>query len=621
MVAFKRKGIRKSGLLARLSLPIFALIVTIVALFATTASYLLIRVQNDHTLKLAEQSIKFVYRNVGYQFDTMNNVAAFILANQSIENLLEGTYQKPFEAVGDFYAVQTNLENLSLLSLLSDFGSRSVAQQSYVVSLALEPGSGLYELATDHFYPATGIYKQDDLQNQEWFLSLQEGKGQTVWWGQKTERLEAPILYLARKKMSTKDGRSIGTVIVGANNRSIKAVFDNAPLEMGYHLLLDESNRVMFSEKYDFLQDAGTLPYVRELTDARGSHVTKIDGEKHRVMFETLNNGWKLLAVVPESHFSRYTFAISAIGAVTAAAALLAAGLWLRRIVVRVTVPITRLVAAIQRPEVVEFKEPLPNQNTGIYEVDELNQKFDSMLVTIRGLIEKSFSEEIERRQLQLELLQAQINPHFLYNTLDLINCRAIMAGDRETSRIVRSLANVFRYGLNEGQPLITLEGEIKHVEAYLLIQKMLIDDLEVDIQVPEALLTERLVHLTLQPLAENAIIHGFADRSSGCRIAISARTEGEALVLQVADNGKGCDPERMNRMLGQRDESQPGETAGEGESKSGFGTSNVHRRIRLHCGETYGLRYRKTSEGTCVEVVLPRLPGQPARREGDDHV
>ncbi|MFD0693904.1 sensor histidine kinase [Paenibacillus sp. GCM10027628] len=605
----------RSGLLSRLSLPIFALIVTFIALFATAASYILIRVQNDHTLKMAEQSMKFVYRNVGYQFDTMNNVAAFILSNQSIENLLESHYQESFEAAGDYYTLETNLQNLSLLSLLNDFGSRSVAQQSYVVSIALEPGSGLYAMAPDHFYPITGIFKNEDLQNREWFHQLNRGERQNVWWGEKADPANAAMIYSARKKTSLKDGRSIGTVIVGADTSSIKGMFDNAPLEKGYHLLLDENDRVIYSERYDFLENAGELPYVRSLTGSKGSIITRIDGESHRVMFETMENGWKLLAVVPESHFSRYTFAISAFGAAITAAALLIAGFWLRRIVVRVTVPITRLVNAIQRPEVVEFKEPLPYQYTGIYEVDELNQKFASMLVTIHSLIEKSFTEEIERRQLQLELLHAQINPHFLYNTLDLINCRAIMAGDQETSRIVRSLANVFRYGLNRGQTWISLDEEMKQVEAYLHIQKMMLDDLQVDIRVPDDLLSVQIVHLTLQPLAENAIIHGFADRTSGCRITISARFEGDGLVvLRVEDNGRGCEADRMNFMLRQ----QPvRETGGKtNESGTGYGTLNVHRRIQLHDGEAYGLRYVEVGEGTCVEVVLPYHPEQLAGRK-----
>ncbi|WP_167356962.1 cache domain-containing sensor histidine kinase [Paenibacillus pectinilyticus] len=610
-----RKRNSKSGLLSRLSLPIFVLIVTFIALFTTAASYILIRVQNDHTLQMAEQSMKFLHRNIQYQFDTMNNVAAFILSNQSIENLLEANYQETFEAADNYYTLETNLQNLSLLSLLNDVESPDVAQQSYVVSLALEPGSGLYQMAPDDYYPITGIFKNGDLRGQEWFHKLSSGESQNVWWGQKKDPINAAMIYSARKKTSLKDGRSLGTVIIGADTRSLKSMFDNAHMEKGYHLLLDETNRVIYSERYEFLEHAGDFPYVSSLKGTKGALLTRIDGENHRVMFETLKNGWKLLSVVPESHFSRYTFAISALGAATALAALLVAGFWLRRIVVRVTVPITRLVSAIQRPEVVEFKMPLPYQHTGIYEVDELNQKFAAMLVTLHSLIEKSFTEEIERQQLQLELLHAQINPHFLYNTLDLINCRAIMAGDQETSEIVRSLANVFRYGLNRGYTWISLEGEVKQVEAYLHIQKMMMDDLTVDILVSDELLSANIVHLILQPLAENAIIHGFADRHTGCRITITARVKRDNLVLRVEDNGRGCDANTMNRMLQEqpeRDTNMKHSGMMHSSIGSGYGTMNVHRRIQLHVGESYGLRYVAVEAGTCVEVVMPYHPEQP---------
>ncbi|MEK8130374.1 histidine kinase [Paenibacillus filicis] len=617
MTISQRVRSSRSKLLARLSLPIFALIVTVIAIFASAASYILIRVQNDHTLKMSEQSMKFVYRNVGYQFDTMNSVAAFILSNQSIENLLENTHEEAYEAIDDFYTLQTNLQNLSLVSLLSDPGSDKVGQRSYVVAVALEPESGLYAMAPDHFFPTTGIMKNKDLQSQPWFQQLNRGDHQVEWWGQQTDTMSGAMIYSARRKTSIKDGRSIGTVLVGADTGSIRGVFDNAPLDMGYYLLLDQENRVIFSEKYAFLEEVGELPYVRALSGSKGAVVTRIDGENHRVMFDTLGNGWKLLAIVPESHFSRYTFAISAIGAATAAAALLVAGLWLRRIVIRVTVPITRLVNAIQRPEVVEFREPLPDQRTGIYEVDALNQQFASMLVTLHGLIEKSFTEELERQRLQLELLHAQINPHFLYNTLDLINCRAMMTGDGETSRIVRSLAHVFRFGLNRGEAWIVLGEELKQVEAYLHIQQMMLEELVVEIRVPEELLPAWVVHLTLQPLAENAVIHGFADRTSGCRIIISARLEQDALVLRLEDNGRGSDAAELNRRLRQpADQAPAGHPSGGG---SGYGTMNVHRRIQLQCGEAFGLRYVEADEGTCVEVVLPGPSATIYSREGND--
>ncbi|GIO34441.1 MULTISPECIES: cache domain-containing sensor histidine kinase [Paenibacillus] len=596
---------RHTSLLARISLPVFALVVTVIALFAASASYILIRVQNDHTRQMAEQSMKFVHRNLEYQLDTMNNMAAFLLSNQSIENLLETEHSAPYEAVNDFFTLQTNLQNLSLLSLLNDDNSGSIVQQTYVVAVALEPESGLYSLATDHFDPVTGIFKSTDLKNESWYRALIGGGRRNVWWGQKTGRSGAAMIYSATKKISTKDGRVIGTVLIGADTGSIRSLFENAAMTSGFHLLVDEEDRVIFSERYAFLQPAGELPFVRSAACDGSSADAKVEGTLHRVTCVKMDNGWKLLTAVPKSHFGRYTFAISAIGALAAIAAVLIAGLWLRRIVIRVTVPITRLVNAVQRPEVLAFREQLPKLKSGIHEVETLNEKFASMLVTLHGLIEKSFEEEIERRQLQLELLNAQINPHFLYNTLDLINCRAILAGDRETSSIVRSLANVFRFGLNRGRTWISLDNELKQVEAYLHIQQMMHDDLLAEFHIASDLQDIVIPHFILQPLAENAIVHGFAGRTDHCRIAISAHADGNRLILRVEDNGKGCNVEERNRVLREQEAGEHSLTSVPS-AENGYGTLNVHRRIQLHCGSGYGLRYVHVVEGTCVEVVLP---------------
>ncbi len=154
----------------------------------------------------------------------------------------------------------------------------------------------------------------------------------------------------------------------------------------------------------------------------------------------------------------------------------------------------------------------------------------------------------------------------------------------------------------------------MNQVEAYLHIQQMMMDNLQLDIQVPDELMSASVVHLSLQPLVENAIKHGFAGQVSNCRIGITAGRTNKGLVLRIEDNGQGCDPVRMNRLL--RD--HPGIASGgkAGGVRSGYGTLNVHRRIQLHCGEAYGLRYVATDTGTCVEIEMPfriaeRIPGQ----------
>ncbi|RAV05508.1 hypothetical protein DQG13_02480 [Paenibacillus sp. YN15] len=498
---------KPSRLFYRLSVPMLGLIVAFIALFTTAASYILIRVQNDHALKMAEQSMKFVYRNVWYQFDTMKNVSAFVLSNSFIDNLVDQEYENDFEAIGDFFDLQTNLQNLSLLSLLHDFVPANIAQTTYTVTMALEPTSSLYAVSPAEIFLGTGIIQANDLKRQEWFKRLTLHESGAVWWSQSNGAND--MIYTASRKLGHKDGRMMGTVIIGADTRSIHGVIGNAPIDKGYHLLLDDRNKVIYSDRYSFMEDLSGFDYIEKLQGTSGTVKASIGNEAFRIMYDSFDNGWKLLSIVPESHFSRYTFAISAVGAAIGATALFIFSFWLRSIVVRVTVPISRLVNAMHRREVLEFHEPLPTFASGIYEIDELNQKFASMLVMIRQLIEKSFNEEIERRQLQLELMQAQINPHFLYNTLDLINCRALISGDKETSLIVRSLANVFRYGLNKGKTWIPLQDEIRQVEAYLDIQKMMLDDLSVDIRLLDELADVQVVHLILQPLVKTALFTG----------------------------------------------------------------------------------------------------------------
>ncbi len=546
----------------------------------------------------------FVYENMGYQFATMNNTAAFVMSNPSYDNLIDIGSRQPYEAISDFFSLQTHLQNLSLVSLLNDFGPANSTKQTYVIALALEPSMGLYEVATEEFYPTTGIYRSEKLREKPWYMELNSRDKQAVWWVE--EAGVQPLIFVAQKKTSFRNGQHIGTVLVGADISGIKGVMNHAPIEKGYHILLDESGRVIYSDSHAFMQDLSGTDLVRSLEGSSGSITINVKGERQIELYDTFENGWKVLTFVPEGDISRDTTVITMAGVLIGALGLIAAGFMLRRIVIKVSVPINRLVSAMQRPDILEGKEPLPSAIGGIYEVNELYSKFTSMLVVNRELAEKAYRDEISKRQLQLELLQLQINPHFLYNTLDLINCRAILSGDQDSSKLVRSLANVFRYGLNKGNTWITLDDEVRQVSAYLDIQTMMLADLKYEIEIPPTIKSTPVVHLILQPLAENCIVHGFSNRTEQCRIRIRGREEEGMLVLRVEDNGQGANAESLNGLLAESLKEQTGNSSSGG--SSGYGTFNVHRRIKLHCGEPFGLRYVAVPEGTCVEAVVPLL-------------
>ncbi|WMT40097.1 hypothetical protein RE628_22745 [Paenibacillus sp. D2_2] len=143
---------KTSRLFNKLSLPLLGVIVVFIVLLTTASSYILIQVQNNHTLRIAEQSMEFVHRNVWYQFDTMKNVSAFVLSNQFIDNLIDRQYTNDYEAIGDFFELEKNLQNLSLLSLLHNVASIDAVQTTYSVSMLLEPTSSFYSVAPAHFF-------------------------------------------------------------------------------------------------------------------------------------------------------------------------------------------------------------------------------------------------------------------------------------------------------------------------------------------------------------------------------------------------------------------------------------------------------------------------------------
>ncbi len=233
-----------------------------------------------------------------------------------------------------------------------------------------------------------------------------------------------------------------------------------------------------------------------------------------------------------------------------------------------------------------------------VEEVQLLSDGIENMVGHLKRLIDTNAEQEKQRRRTELALLQAQINPHFLYNTLDTIIWLIESGEIAEAVRMVSSLSNFFRFSLSRGQNVITLAEEAQHIRSYLEIQQMRYRDLmSYDIDIPAALEDYILPKLTLQPLVENALYHGIKNRRRKGTIHVTCATEGDDLVLVVADDGAGMSAERLGEM---RDMLMDGK--GEG-----FGLRAVHQRIRILFGEAYGLTLTSApDQGTRVIVTIP---------------
>ena len=228
-------------------------------------------------------------------------------------------------------------------------------------------------------------------------------------------------------------------------------------------------------------------------------------------------------------------------------------------------------------------------------EIGMLYRGFGSMMKRIRTLINEVYLSKITQKEAELKALQAQINPHFLYNTLSLINWKALAAGEEDISRMTLALSTFYRTALNRGRNVLQVETELSNTRAYLEIQSMLHDgdfDYEIEVQ-PEILQCESL-NLILQPLVENAIHHGIEEKTDGRgKITVRGWKEDNCVWFMVEDNGVGMEQEVADKILTM-------------ESK-GYGVRNVDERIRLCYGEKYAMKVESVvGKGTKMTIHFP---------------
>ncbi len=263
----------------------------------------------------------------------------------------------------------------------------------------------------------------------------------------------------------------------------------------------------------------------------------------------------------------------------------------------RITNPIIALTDKAKHFGERDFSKAKPIE-TDITELKILDESFNEMTDHITTLIDKQIENERSLHRTELELLQAQINPHFLYNTLDSIAILAESNREEDVIDMITSLSTFFRNSLSEGEDIHTLRAETAQAVSYLEIQHIRYSDiLAYSIDIQEDIQDCLVPKLILQPLIENALYHGIKNRRGRGQITITGGREDGNILLRVNDNGAGMDAEQLTQL-------QNGIFQ---EKQGGFGLWNVHQRIRLYCGEDYGLSFESIpGEGTTVTVTLP---------------
>jgi two-component system sensor histidine kinase YesM len=457
------------------------------------------------------------------------------------------------------------------------------------------------------------VYSVESVQNLKWYQAMPyKSRFKVLGLYQGTSEFGSPPQYSIRmaKQLYELDNFAVpyaGLIAADVNIADFGKMMDNLkPSQHSEVYILNASGEVMIGPRMDEVNQPFLLFTPGKSGQQAGfqSQILSVQGEQALVASRFIPQlDWKLVTVSPlrdlngKLHSFRYVMIVVILGSMVVAFIL---ALFLSN---NITNPIRKFIRAINRPDSELFNVSIEYKRND--EFLFLFQRFNKMIRQMKELVDQLVATEAKKKKAELETLQAQINPHFLYNTLDSINWMALKKKVPEISLMVTSLSDFFRLSLNKGRSIILLQDEVNQVQAYLTIQQIrLSNKLTFSIETPSHLLQLVTVKLILQPLIENAIIHGFDASKGRGHLIIQALLDQDILELRVSDNGAGnqADVDKIKELL-----------ASAGEETGSFGIRNVNTRIQQWFGAQYGLKYEANEDQGLTAIIR-----MPARKTAD---
>lgn len=447
----------------------------------------------------------------------------------------------------------------------------------------LEYGYDWYPLQKNCFAPETGNLRNDSM---------------------------IPVL----KNLLLDGGGYQGTLIYSLSEEQIYEQYKKSKLlEEGYLYIVDREGRLISHSDESMLlhpEEVVNLAYTKKAMEGTGNYFIE---NREVVMSQRLNDGnWTAIAVIPLNNmigevigiYKRFIFVIAVILIISVSVSVL-----LSREAIK---PLETMIASMERVENGDFSVRV--EEKGPYDIARLIHHYNTMLENTERYIREEYQIKRMKKAAELDALVAQINPHFLYNTLESIVWQARAAGAYKISDMAYSLGKMFNIMVNKGHSMLTVEKELEHVKLYVHLQNNRYNDrfdLKIDLD-DEDLLQLRTLKLILQPIVENIILHGFTKEQEDCTIRIGVYISHGMLVYDVEDNGIGISKDELDSIRESLKEQNVIEYDEQNaklrrNSGRGIGLQNVHQRIGLYYGNQYGLEiFSREGEGTEVIIRIP---------------
>ncbi len=501
--------------------------------------------------------------------------------------------------------------NSTISRILSTPGARSPYEEIAAIENEMQAADPLRAtvsnlslyIAKNDSYPVSytsAVSSASLVENESWYKRTIEKNGDIYMSIMDTSDSNG-VLCVARAFIDTRTHEILGVIRADVN----LSLFTNdiSKITLGHtgRLFIVYENHIIntWNDSYinSFVNERSFFDAV--YNDAAEPQIIKVNGIKHIINKQRIKSSPIIL--VCASNYNDINTDIRVVGVsviTTGIIAIIGAILLMFLLTGWLTAPITKLISYMKDFET--ERKRVPDEMLTNDEMGKLCATYNAMLDTIDSLINDVYELYRKQKRFELKALQAQINPHFLYNTLDSINWMARAHHARDISKMVSALGTFFRHSLNKGNEYTTIENEFKQIKSYTDIQKIRYDDkFDISFDIDEELLQCTIIKLCVQPLVENCILHGFEEFEEGGMINIRLYAEGDYIYISVEDNGCGTDTDELNTALAKEiDYNEPIEK---------YGLSNVNLRIKLYFDETCGLTFTTNEKGGVTALIKIR--------------
>lgn len=589
----KFKSIRTTILIS------YVLVVMVsVAVFAMVALNYTEKTVLENAEEYSTQLITQANRDIDSYMEYLRNTSILISSNTDVHDYIFGTNKDTGETSQAVERIIAQFQ--TILDTRND-----------IVNIGIIGENGRYLINQGELK----INENISLKDVEWVQKAQSSQGLTTISSSHVQNVVDGryewVVTLSRGLRNKTTKEVEGVFFVDLNYSSISELCDSISYgNRGYVYILDEQGNLIYHPQQQLLYSGLKDEKIEEILSSQDNSFVTADGKLY-CMSKSLETGWTVVGVAYVSELLKDSRETGRIYVISAGLIMLSAMMLAVFLSREITKPIKRLSNSMREVEKGNFENVLLDIQ-GENEIDRLSANFNMMTTEIKHLMEQNVEDQRQKRKSELMALQAQINPHFLYNTLDSIIWMAEWGKNKEVVLMTSSLAKLLRQSISNQNELVKVADEVEYTRSYLTIQKMRYKDkLEYDILVEPEILNYKVAKLILQPLVENAIYHGIKYKEGKGKVLIEGFLRDEELILRITDDGIGMTEEQMSHLFEKRETDT---------RRNSVGVRNVHDRIGLYYGKEYGLTFESAvGEGTKVEIHIPYEKGQTGDAYGSE--